>query len=91
MPTVGELVTVRALWPMPGVPDGAVSTLSWGPQLAALVDAGRYEVLPVPESPEPTGGDDMAPVGDGEPPAAGAALAPGEQAGERPGRRARGR
>lgn len=41
----GEKVTVRALWAMPGVPDGAVQHVEWGPRLATLVDAGRYEVL----------------------------------------------
>ena len=42
----GERVTVRAVWPMPGAPVGAGATVVWGPHLAALVDAGRYEVLP---------------------------------------------
>ncbi|MEU0151515.1 hypothetical protein [Micromonospora fulviviridis] len=41
----GQKVTVRALTAMPGVPDGSVQHVEWGPRLATLVDAGRYEVL----------------------------------------------
>ncbi|MFG1660713.1 hypothetical protein ACGFIY_29665 [Micromonospora chersina] len=41
----GQKVTVKALTAMPGVADGAVLHLEWGPRLATLVDAGRYEVL----------------------------------------------
>lgn len=42
----GAKVTVRALTAMPGVADGAVlHNVEWGPRLATLVDAGRYEVL----------------------------------------------
>ncbi|MFU8873231.1 hypothetical protein [Micromonospora sp. SL4-19] len=41
----GQKVTVRALTAMPGVPDGAVQHMEWGPRLATLVGAGRYEVL----------------------------------------------
>ncbi|MBL6280146.1 hypothetical protein JMF97_28690 [Micromonospora fiedleri] len=42
----GQTVTVRALTAMPGVADGQVRHgVEWTPQLATLVDAGRYEVL----------------------------------------------
>ncbi|MFF0467580.1 hypothetical protein ACFYPX_09175 [Micromonospora zamorensis] len=41
----GTKVTVRALTAMPGVEDGAVQHVEWGPRLVTLVDAGRYEVL----------------------------------------------
>ncbi|MEU8333421.1 hypothetical protein [Micromonospora sp. NPDC048839] len=42
----GQKVTVKALTAMPGVADGAVlHNVEWGPRLATLVDAGRYEVL----------------------------------------------
>ncbi|RQX13405.1 hypothetical protein DDE19_26050 [Micromonospora ureilytica] len=42
----GHRVTVKALTAMPGVADGAVlHNVEWGPRLATLVDAGRYEVL----------------------------------------------
>ncbi|MBC9004103.1 hypothetical protein [Micromonospora aurantiaca (nom. illeg.)] len=41
----GQKVTVRALTAMPGVPDGSVQHVEWGPRLATLVEAGRYEVL----------------------------------------------
>ncbi|MET8352641.1 hypothetical protein [Micromonospora sp. NPDC005206] len=42
----GQKVTVKALAAMPGVADGAVlHNVEWGPRLATLVDAGRYEVL----------------------------------------------
>jgi len=51
----GTLVTVRALWPMPGVPDGAVLAVVWGPRIACLVDAGRYELL----SPAPSRAGDV--------------------------------
>ncbi len=44
----GQTVTVRALTAMPGVADGEVRHgVEWGPRLAKLVDAGRYEVLDV--------------------------------------------
>jgi hypothetical protein len=41
----GQKVTVKALTAMPGVEDGAVLHVEWGPRLAKLVEAGRYEVL----------------------------------------------
>ncbi|MFU8849448.1 hypothetical protein ACNAW0_00415 [Micromonospora sp. SL1-18] len=41
----GQKVTVRALTAMPGVPDGSVQHVEWGPRVATLVEAGRYEVL----------------------------------------------
>jgi hypothetical protein len=41
----GQKVTVKALTAMPGVEDGAVLHVEWGPRLAKLVEAGRYQVL----------------------------------------------
>ncbi|WDZ84010.1 hypothetical protein [Micromonospora cathayae] len=41
----GQKVTVKALTAMPGVADGAVLHVEWGPRLAKLVEAGRYQVL----------------------------------------------
>ncbi|OJF15409.1 hypothetical protein BG844_04730 [Couchioplanes caeruleus subsp. caeruleus] len=82
-------MTVRALWPMPGVPDQAVSTLSWGPHLAALVDAGRYEILPPAHVPD--GGE--APIRARDQPAVGNAPArpDAEPPEDRPARRPRAR
>ena len=44
----GQPVSVRARCAMPGVPDGEVIHTLWTPQTAALVDAGRFEILPQP-------------------------------------------
>jgi hypothetical protein len=87
MPVEGEQVTVRALWPMPGTADQAVVTVAWGPQLAALVDAGRFE-LHRPPGPGGTAVEETTePAGHGEP------VAPVEAEGDdgRPGRRPRAR
>lgn len=49
-----EVVTVRALWPMPGVQRGAVITVTIGPALERLIAAGRYELVqPAEPDPEP--------------------------------------
>ncbi|WFE47625.1 hypothetical protein [Verrucosispora sp. WMMD1129] len=77
----GQTVTVRALTAMPGVADRQVRHgVEWTPQLATLVDAGRYEVLssggpaagPVAAIEDATSGltacnVDETPAGDGEP------------------------
>ncbi|BCJ61606.1 hypothetical protein [Micromonospora endophytica] len=77
----GQTVTVRALTAMPGVADRQVRHgVEWTPQLAKLVDAGRYEVLDSGEPPAgplaaiedapsgPAADDgDEPPAGDGEP------------------------
>jgi hypothetical protein len=86
MPDVGEQVTVRALWPMPGIAEGAAVTVSWGPQLAALVDAGRYELLP--DADATTAG--AGPGGQADDEAAGSPGS-GEAVDDRPGRRQRAR
>jgi hypothetical protein len=85
MPVEGEQVTVRALWPMPGTADQAVVTVAWGPQLAALVDAGRFELHPAPW-PDASGKVE-------EPAGLGGVDAPVEAEADdgRPGRRARAR
>ncbi|MFI5493588.1 hypothetical protein [Actinoplanes sp. NPDC051859] len=67
---MGEVVTVRARWPMPGIADGAAVTVRWGPYLAAMVAAGRYELLPTPLAPHddgshPAGPADQPSTGDG--------------------------
>ncbi|MFE9690877.1 hypothetical protein [Micromonospora sp. NPDC005806] len=75
----GQKVTVKALTAMPGVPDGSVQHLEWGPRLATLVDAGRYEVLEgkdaeqaatadlePPDATEPTPAPTIAADGDGD-------------------------
>jgi hypothetical protein len=41
----GEVVTVRALWPMPGIERGAVVSVTLGPALERLIAAGRYELV----------------------------------------------
>lgn len=56
----GQKVTVKALTAMPGVADGQVLHVQWGPRLATLVDAGRYQVL------EDGGGDRAEDAGGGE-------------------------
>jgi hypothetical protein len=45
VPNFGDFVTVRALVNMPGVDDGMVKTVEWGPRLAKLVRLGRYEIV----------------------------------------------
>lgn len=49
----GQPVSVRARCALPGVPDGEVIHTLWTPQTAALVDAGRFEILPQPPLAEP--------------------------------------
>ncbi|MDG4796954.1 hypothetical protein [Micromonospora sp. WMMD1082] len=62
----GQAVTVRALTAMPGVADGEVRHgVEWGPRLAKLVDAGRYEVLD-PEQPTTAVADVDEPPADTE-------------------------
>lgn len=41
----GDRVSVKASTAMPGVEDGAVLHVEWGPRLATLVGAGRFRVL----------------------------------------------
>lgn len=45
MPTVDDQVTVRALVNMPGVDEGNVLVVQWGPRLATLVHQRRYELV----------------------------------------------
>ena len=42
----GDAVSVRALIAMPGVADGQVIHTWWDLELATLVEAGRFEMLP---------------------------------------------
>lgn len=84
-PNDGDVVSVRALWPMPGTADGSVVTVSWGPHLAVLVGAGRYELqaagtAPAASAGDGGAGDDGNRVGDGD-----------AVEGDRPVRRGRGR
>lgn len=68
MPELGDTVTVRALWPMPGAADGASATVVWGPHLAALVAAGRFQVVsaaPVTPATPLSDGGAMAPDSNG--------------------------
>jgi len=84
----GQKVTVRALTAMPGVEDGAVQHLEWGPRLATLVDAGRYEVLEGEDAEQAATAAPDAPDGTEPTPAP---TTPGDGDGDGRTRRARGR
>jgi hypothetical protein len=45
MPNLGDYVTVRARQSMPGVYEGQVLVVQWGPRLATLVARNRYELI----------------------------------------------
>jgi hypothetical protein len=45
MPTFGDDVTVRALVTMPGVEQGQVLVVQWGPRLEKLVRCDRYALI----------------------------------------------
>ena len=84
------VVTVRALCPMPGIPDGAVLTAADGPRLRALIAAGRYQLLT--EHPDPAPSDPTADAAAGDDRPEPGTRAPRREAGETadpPGRVAR--